>query len=84
MCSSKRQKYPSITLGFNKLQESCSLSRQGSKIATWEECYNPKAGVTLENGKRYGLRREVTHLIHNAAKKAVYHLGKIWRQKGQS
>ena len=59
-----------------------ALRRQGSKIATWEECYNPKAGVTLENGKHYGLRREVTHLIHNAAKKAVYHLGKIWRQKG--
>jgi hypothetical protein len=58
-----------------------ALRRHGSKIATWEECYNPKAGVTLEDGKRYGLRREVTHAIHNAAKLAAYHLGKIWNQK---
>lgn len=61
-----------------------AMRRQGSKIATWEECYNPKIGATLENGRRYRLRREVTHLIQNAAKNAVYHLGKIWRQKGQS
>jgi hypothetical protein len=58
-----------------------ALRRHGSKIATWEECYNPKAGVTLDDGKRYGLRREVTHAIHNAAKLAAYHLGKIWNQK---
>ena len=61
-----------------------TLRRQGSKIATWEECYNSKATVILDDGKRYGLRREVTHSIHNAVKKAVYHLGKIWRQKSQS
>jgi hypothetical protein len=61
-----------------------TLRRKGSKIATWEECYNSKATVTLDDGKRYRLRREVTRLIHNAVKKAVYHLGKIWRQKGQS
>jgi hypothetical protein len=58
-----------------------ALRKQGSKIATWEECYNSKAGVILGDGKRHGLRREVTHAIHNAAKSADYGLGKIWKQK---
>jgi hypothetical protein len=57
-----------------------ALRRKGSKIATWEECYDTEASVILDNGKRYRLRREVTHAIHNAAKLAAYHLGKIWNQ----
>lgn len=61
-----------------------TLRRKGSKIATWEECYNSKARAFFEDGIRYGLRREVTHAIHNSAKAAAYHLGKIWGQKHPS
>jgi hypothetical protein len=57
-----------------------ALRRKGSKIKTWEECYDVKASVTLDDGKRYRLRREVTRAIHNAAKLAAYRLGKIWNQ----
>jgi hypothetical protein len=34
-----------------------ALRRKGSKIATWEECYDTKASVILDNGKRYRLLR---------------------------
>jgi hypothetical protein len=57
-----------------------ALRQKGRKIATWEQCYDPKARVTLDDGKSYGLKREVTHAIHNAAKVAAYHLGKIWKK----
>jgi hypothetical protein len=61
-----------------------TLRKKGSRIETWEACYDSKAGVILDDGKRYGLRREVTHAIHNAAKKTAYHLGKIWNLKRPS
>jgi hypothetical protein len=58
-----------------------ALRRKGSRIETWEECYDHKSGITLEDGKRYTLRREATREIHKAAKKAIYHLAKIWSPK---
>ena len=55
--------------------------RKGSKSRTWEECYVSSARLTLEDGKVRTLRRELTHAIHNVAKRAHYQLGKVWGQK---
>lgn len=54
------------------------VRRKGPEISSWEACYESKARVSLEDGKIYGLKREVTHAIHNAAKTASYQLGKVW------
>jgi hypothetical protein len=50
--------------------------RKGLKVTTWQECYASTGRVSLEDGKVRTLRREVTHAIHNAAKKAAYQLGR--------
>jgi hypothetical protein len=55
--------------------------RNSYEIRLWEHCYDPKVRVSLDDGKIYSLRREVTHAIHNVAKKAQYHLGKVWKTK---
>jgi hypothetical protein len=55
--------------------------RKGLKVTTWQECYASTGRVSLEDGKVRTLRREVTHAIHNAAKKAAYQLGKVWTRK---
>jgi len=43
--------------------------RKGLKVTTWQECYASTGRVSLEDGKVRTLRREVTHAIHNAAKR---------------
>jgi hypothetical protein len=53
--------------------------RKGHRVHTWEECYTSKVSVSLNDGKTYSLRREVTHALHNAAKKATYQLSKVWK-----
>lgn len=58
-----------------------ALRKKGKAIETWRQCYHSQATATLENGKRYRLKREVTHAIHNAAKVAAYHLAKVWNSK---
>jgi hypothetical protein len=55
--------------------------RKGVKATTWQECYASTGRVLLEDGKVRTLRREVTHAIHNAARKADYQLGKVWSPK---
>lgn len=55
--------------------------RNSREIRLWEHCYDPNVRVSLDDGNMYSLRREVTHAIHNAAKKAHYHLGKVWKTK---
>ena len=47
-----------------------SLRKRGAKITTWHEAYSSKRGVSGENAKTYTLRREITMVIHNAAKLA--------------
>ena len=58
--------------------------RKGLKLRTWQECYASPARVTLEDGKVRALRREVTHSIHNVAKKADYQLGRVWGRQTTS
>jgi hypothetical protein len=58
--------------------------KKGKAIQTWKQCYHSQATVMLEDGKRYRLRREVTHAIHNAAKVAGYQLGKVWKSQSAS
>ena len=57
------------------------VRRNGHKVHLWEDCYSAKLRASLDDGKIYNLRREVTHAIHNAAKKAQYQLSKIWRTR---
>jgi hypothetical protein len=58
-----------------------AVRRRGHQITTWAACYQYRALVHLDNGRTYSLRREVTHAIHNAAKKAAYQLAKVWSVK---
>jgi hypothetical protein len=58
-----------------------AVRRRGHQITTWKECYQSKQHVTMDNGKTYSLRREVTHAVHNAAKKAAYQRAKVWKFK---
>jgi len=53
--------------------------RKGHQVETWEKCFSAQVNVSLSDGKTYSLRREVTHAVHNAAKKAVYQLGRVWK-----
>jgi len=55
-----------------------AVRKKGVMIDTWTQCYRSPAVVTLETGKRYRLKREVNHAIHNAAKSASYQLRKVW------
>jgi hypothetical protein len=59
----------------NVLEE---VRRNGHNVHLWEDCYAAKLRTSLDDGKIYSLKREVTHSIHNAAKKAQYQLSKIW------
>ena len=58
--------------------------RKGAQVNTWQECYSSTARLTLEDGRPRTLRHEVTHAIHNAAKKASYQLGKVWGVRGEA
>jgi hypothetical protein len=55
-----------------------ALRKKGHSIVKWKDCYRSKTRVSLENGKLYTLKREVTHAIHNASKAAEYQLSKVW------
>jgi hypothetical protein len=55
-----------------------AVRRKGHKIESWERCYDANLRASLDDRKMYGLRRQITHSIHNAAKKAAYQLAKIW------
>jgi hypothetical protein len=59
-----------------------AVRRRGHQITTWRECYQFKSRVSLNDGKSHCLRRAVTHVIHNAAKRASYQLAKVWSVKG--
>lgn len=56
-----------------------TVRKKGHKIENWEKCYATTVSISLTDGKTYRLRRELTHAVHNAAKKAAYQLGKIWK-----
>jgi hypothetical protein len=56
-----------------------AVRKRGHQIHTWNQCYDFKLRASLEDGRIYSLRREVTHALHNAAKKAAYQLSKIWK-----
>jgi len=59
-----------------------AVRKKGHAAQTWVECYQSHATVVLVDGeKRYRLKREITHAIHNAAKAAAYQLAKIWAAK---
>ena len=59
-----------------------AVRKKGHAAQTWVECYQSHATVVSADGqKRYQLKREVTHAIHNAAKAATYQLAKIWAAK---
>jgi hypothetical protein len=72
---------PDKTLEGIPRQTLMASRRKGLAIKTWQECYASTARVSLEDGTVRTLRREVTHAIHNAAKKAAYQLGKVWSRK---
>ena len=55
-----------------------AVRRRGHQITTWRECYQFRSRVSMDDGKSHSLRREVTHAIHNAAKRASYRLAKVW------
>ena len=55
-----------------------AMKKKGITINTWVDCYTTKATVILEDGKKYSLRREVTHAMQNAADAASRHLAKVW------
>jgi hypothetical protein len=57
-----------------------AVRKDGYQVDSWEQCYNPKLRTSLDDGNIYHLRRETTHAIHNAAKRAAYQLGKIWKK----
>ena len=50
-----------------------SLRQKGKKIETWEETFEFKSPVVIDNRSANSLRREVMHSLHNAAKRAEYH-----------
>ncbi|MEP6756774.1 MAG: hypothetical protein ABJA67_14815 [Chthonomonadales bacterium] len=75
---------PDTTLQGKARETLMATRRKGLKLRTWQECYASPARVTLEDGKVRALRREVTHSIHNAAKKADYQLGKVWGRQTNS
>jgi len=61
-----------------------ALLRKNIKITNWQECYASTMRISLEDGMTRTLRREVTHAIHNAAKKAAYQLEKVWSGRTKS
>ena len=54
-----------------------AVRKKGRQIDTWSQCYDAKLRASLESGKTYALRREVTHFLHNAAKRAKYQLARV-------
>lgn len=72
---------PDKTLEGIARQTLMASRRKGLTIKTWQESYASTARVSLEDGRVRTLRREVTHAIHNSAKKAAYQLGKVWSRK---
>ena len=57
------------------------MRKKKASITTWLECFESTARVTLEDGTPRMLRREMTHSIHNAAKRAALKLEKIWARE---
>ncbi len=53
------------------------IRKKGHEVDTWSQCYDRKLRVSLDSGKTYALRREVTHFLHNAAKNAKSQLAKV-------
>jgi hypothetical protein len=58
-----------------------AVRKKGQAASTWAECYQFKSSVILDSGKRYTLKREITHAIHNAARLAANQLAKVWGSK---
>lgn len=52
-----------------------AVRRKGQRISSWKKCYRFEVGMRLENGKTYVLRRQATHIVQNAAKRAAHNLG---------
>jgi hypothetical protein len=69
-----------LTAGPRKVL--ATVRRRGHQITTWRECYQSRSHVSMDDGKNHSLRREVTHAIHNAAKRASYQLAKVWSVEG--
>jgi hypothetical protein len=57
-----------------------AVRKNGNQVDRWEQCYNSKLQTSLDDGNIYHLKRETTHAIHNAAKRASYQLSKIWKK----
>ncbi|HSY67380.1 MAG TPA: hypothetical protein VK813_01970 [Edaphobacter sp.] len=51
--------------------------QKGYKVDTWAESYECKVQAILDNEKSYVLKRELTHALHNADRKAKNHLKKL-------
>jgi hypothetical protein len=58
-----------------------AVRQKGVRVDSWAQCFDSPASVVLGDGVRRSLKREVMHAIHNAAKKAMYQLEKVWRSK---
>jgi hypothetical protein len=41
-----------------------AVRKKGQAASTWAECYQSKSNVILDSGKRYTLKRKITHAIH--------------------
>jgi hypothetical protein len=54
------------------------IRRNRHEVVTWTQAYDGKLSCSLEDGRTYTLRREVTHALQNVAKKATYKLAKVW------
>jgi len=55
-----------------------AVRKKGHQVDKWIQCYNTKLSASVASGKRHNLKREVTHFLHNAAKKAAYQREKVW------
>jgi hypothetical protein len=58
-----------------------AVRRKGRLIDSWVQCYESNTSIFLEDAKSHTLKREVTHAIHNAAKRADNQLRKVWVTK---
>jgi hypothetical protein len=70
--------FPDAALGGTARETLMVARRKGLTVNTWHECYSSTARLTLDDGKPRTLRHEVTHALHNVAKKARYQLGQVW------
>ena len=61
-----------------------AVRRRGHSISNWKECYEYTSPVIMDDARKYSLRREVTHALHNAAKRARYKLARVWAHQCDS